>query len=139
MIDPITTYSVIKPLAWLDVAQAAPIHLLAVNTTDRARFQDALRPPLETPITSPKAMVSESWVGRPLTPGDAILQSLDKIRSGYWNLAIQIETAVRQPNLSPQALLSLQMQVSQVTLNTQLVHQVANTVEQHINTLLKGS
>ena len=139
MIEPINAHAVINRLAWLDLAQAAPVHLPAVNATDQARFQEALRPPLETPLASPKIMVSENRVERPLTPGDAILQSLDKMRSGYRELAIQIESAVRKPDLSPQALLNLQLQVSQVTLNTQLVHQVANTVEQHMNTLLKGS
>jgi len=88
---------------------------------------------------TPKTPSADIRVERALPPGDAILQSLDNMRNGYRNLTIDIEAAIGQIELSPQALINLQMQVSQVTLNTQLVNQVANKIEQDMNSLLKSS
>lgn len=139
MIDPVTAYATVNPLVRLDLAQAAPVQPLAVNPADQARFQEALRPPVETTLPSPVTVVTEPRVERPLTPGDAVLQSLDKMRAGFRDLNGQIATIARQPELSPLDLLKLQMQVSQVTLNAQLINQVASKIEQDMNTLLKSS
>jgi len=139
MIEPITARPLVHSLAWLDLAPITSTPLAAANSADQARFQQALRTPTEHSVATPKTSPAEIRLERPLTPGDAILQSLDKMRSGYRELTVQVESAIRQPDLSPQALLNLQMQVSEVTLSTQLANQVANTVEQHMNSLLKGS
>ncbi|HAS51186.1 MAG TPA: hypothetical protein DCS21_05385 [Gammaproteobacteria bacterium] len=140
MIDPIVAYPSISPLVRLDLASLAPVSLPQVSAADQARFQEALRPSLDTlAAVTPKTPSAEIRVERALTPGDAILQSLDNMRNGYRNLTIDIESAIGQIELSPQALISLQMQVSQVTLNTQLVNQIANKIEQDMNSLLKSS
>lgn len=139
MIEPITARPLVHSLAWLDLAPVNSTPLVAASTTDQVRFQEALRTPTEHSVATPKPPAADIRLERPLTPGDAILLSLDKMRSGYRELTVQVESAIRQPELTPQALLNLQLQVSQVTLNTQLANQVANTVEQHMNSLLKGS
>ncbi|MDQ5910689.1 MAG: hypothetical protein QG599_2786 [Pseudomonadota bacterium] len=140
MIDPVVAYPPISPLVRLDLASLTPISLPQVSAADQARFQAALRAPLETPPVLPNIVIAaQAPVERALSPGDAILQSLDNMRNGYRNLTIDIESAIGQPELSPQALITLQMQVSQVTLNTQLVNQVANKIEQDMNSLLKSS
>lgn len=140
MIDPVTAYTAVTPLVRLDLAQAAPpVQLLAANPADQARFQEALRLPTETTAAPPATVVTELHVERPLAPGDAILQSLDKMRAGFRDLNGQIAGIAERPELSPLDLLKLQMQVSQVTLNAQLVNQVASKIEQDMNTLLKSS
>lgn len=140
MIDPIVAHPPVNPLVRLEWAQLDPAVLPEVSAADQARFQAALRPLPESPTVAqsalPPVVVAES---SPLTPGDAILQNLDRLRTGYRDLTLQMETLAGQSQISPQQLLSLQMQVSQVTLNTQLVSQVASKIEQDINTLLKSS
>lgn len=139
MVEPITAYPLIASLARPELTPLTPPALPQVSAADQARFQEALRPPLETTMAPPKTAGSEIRLPPTLTPGDAILQNLDKIRRGYQDMKVDIEAAIQQPELSPQALLHLQIQVSQVTLNTQLFHQVANKVEQDMNSLLKSS
>ncbi len=125
MIDPIVAYPSISPLVRLDLASLAPVSLPQVSAADQARFQEALRPSLDTlAAVTPKAQGAEIRVERALTPGDAILQSLDNMRNGYRNLTIDIESAIGQIELSPQALISLQ---------------IANKIEQDMNSLLKSS
>lgn len=139
MIDSVTAQPMVNSLARLELEQVAPAQPLAANPADQARFQQILHLPPETPVTLPVTVVTELRVERPLTPGDAILQSLDKMRAGFQDLNGQIATIAQQPELSPLDLLMLQMQVSQVTLNAQLVNQVASKIEQDMNALLKSS
>lgn len=139
MIDPIAAQSLVSPLVRPEFAQPAAA-LPMVNAADQARFQEALRPLPDTLLAAaPTRVTPELRVAAPLTPGDAILHSLDKMRNGYRELGVTIESMGRKADLSPGALLNLQIQVSQVTLNTQLIQQVASKVEQDMNSLLKGS
>jgi hypothetical protein len=140
MIEPIVGYPPVNSLVRLELAQAPPVQLAAVSAADQARFQEALRPPLEI-ATAPSsvAIAAELGVKQPLTLGDAVLHGLDKMRTGYRDLNDRVEATFQQSSVSPQELLHLQMQVNEVMLGTQLVTQVTSKIQQDMSALLKSS
>ena len=140
MIEPIAGYPPVNSLLRLELAQTAPVQFAAVGAADQARFQEALRPPLEIAAgPSSVAVATQLGVEPPLTLGDAILHGLDKLRTGYRNLNGQIEATFQQSSISSRELLNLQMQVNEVMLGTQLVTQVTSKIQQDMSALLKGS
>ncbi|MBZ4194770.1 MAG: EscI/YscI/HrpB family type III secretion system inner rod protein [Candidatus Contendobacter sp.] len=140
MIEPIVGYPPVNSLVRLELAQAPPVQLAAVSAADQARFQEALRPPLEiTAAPSSLVVAAELGVKQPLTLGDAVLHGLDKMRTGYRDLNDRVEATFQQSSVSPQELLHLQMQVNEVMLGTQLVTQVTSKLQQDMSALLKSS
>ncbi|EXJ15666.1 type III secretion system inner rod subunit SctI [Imhoffiella purpurea] len=141
MIDPVTAYAV-GPLASLDPVpqMTVPLPMPAVGAADQARFQAALHPVRDTP---PGTGVDAAWSGQsletPVSPGDRILQGMERLRTRYREVGAALESSVHETQMNPQELLGLQMQMAQVTLGTQLIGQVASKLEQNLNTLLKAS
>lgn len=113
-----------------------------VSADDQARFQAALQTP---PTDSAKggvvvgALDAADTVARP-SLGDTILQGVDNLRGETQTLADQTKALGENPDqLSLNEMFSLQMKVTQLTLGTQLISQVASKVQQDLNTLLKSS
>ncbi|MTW22496.1 hypothetical protein GJ668_15590 [Allochromatium palmeri] len=141
MIDPIAPYAT-GPLASLDPMplMPLPVALPSVGAADQVRFETALQR-VEEPRSPAFAPVPISVpTDPPASPGDVILHGLERLRARYREVTAEM-TAVsdRQTSVSPQELIGLQMQMTQVTLGTQLIGQVASKLEQNLNTLLKGS
>jgi type III secretion system YscI/HrpB-like protein len=140
MIDPIYAVTV-GPLATLEpVPQLSlPPALPAVNGPDRARFQAALHGIAEPQSSAPVPSQVAGIAGERVTaPGDLILRGLERLRGEYRALGTELDTLSNRADLNPMELLSLQMQVAQVTLGSQLIGQVASKLEQNLNTLLKS-
>jgi type III secretion system YscI/HrpB-like protein len=141
MIDAIAPYAT-GPLASLEPVplMMVPAALPAVGAADQGRFQSALQP-IEAPnnppfVPSPLSVPTDL----PASPGDVILQGLERLRGNYREVSAEMTAVANQhTSVSPQELIGLQMQMAQVTLGTQLIGQVASKLEQNLNTLLKGS
>lgn len=141
LIDPIAPYGS-RALAGLEPVPtvSVPLSMPAVGVADQVRFEAALRPVQEPPVIAPSAPpIAAPLSESPPTPGELILRGLEHLRAHYRTVFDRIEGAATSSLLSPMELLSLQMQVAQVTLGAQLVGQVASKLEQNLNMLLKGS
>jgi type III secretion system YscI/HrpB-like protein len=138
MIDPIAALSSVAPSARLEAFQTiAAVTPGTVSAADRLRFQAALQAPGEAAgaPSSPPA----SGSGATLSMGDSILRSFDRMRVGYSELTDRMQALSLKNSVSPQELLSMQMQMTQVSLEMQLVTQVVSKIEQDLGNLLKSS
>jgi hypothetical protein len=75
----------------------------------------------------------------PSTPGDKVLESLDKTRSQYRNVTNEVNSASANGEASsPEELFRLSVKVAGVTVKEQLAASVGGKADQDVQTLLKG-
>lgn len=138
MIDPITALPPVAPAARLEADQpAVAVAAGPVSVADRLRFQAALQAPAEAAVVPPAPLAARPETV--LSPGDAILRSFDRMRVGYAELVGRTQATAQKHSVSPQELLAMQLQMTQVSLEMQLVTQVVSKIEQDLGSLLKAS
>lgn len=137
MIEPVVFHAGLPAITLSAVpALSASLPMPAVAATDQLRFQAALHRVSEPAPSAmaPIAVASE----RVAAPGDLILRGLERLRGEHRALSVELDTLSGRAEMNPMELLNLQMQVTQVTLGTQLIGQIASKLEQNLNTLLKS-
>ncbi|MBK8896437.1 MAG: type III secretion system inner rod subunit SctI [Candidatus Competibacteraceae bacterium] len=111
--------------------------------SDAARFQEALNgaqetAPVEAPA-GPKPLEASPVEPSAASPGDAILQALQRMRADYQNATGQAANLTpADGNLSMQDLLRTQMDLNQASMQVDLTAKVVGKVTQGIETLIKS-
>ncbi len=121
------------------------------NADQQARFQDAMQgqqgEPKEKgteaigqaePSTGTQAPEQVRPPGGVKSPGDAILQGIDKMRTDFQGIGEQVSSVAGKGDVSPQDLLKVQMQVSRTMMEEQFASQAVSKVDQGVNSVVKG-
>ncbi|HAO34174.1 MAG TPA: type III secretion system inner rod subunit SctI [Candidatus Competibacter sp.] len=115
----------------------------AAEASDAARFQEALHGARETAPTEasagPETVEVSPVEPAAASPGDSILQSLQRMRSDYQGAASKVENlSPANGSLSMQDLLRTQMELNQASMQVDLTAKVVGKVTQGIETLIKS-
>jgi len=116
----------------------------------QARFRDAMqggeRPPQgETAVqgvqpTDAATRAPEQPAPEAASPGDSILNGIDKMRTGFKTAEANVQSAINSPGpLSAQDLLTAQMQLAKAQVDVGFEASAVAKVEQGVNSLVKGS
>ncbi|MEE4377511.1 MAG: hypothetical protein V2J55_08360 [Candidatus Competibacteraceae bacterium] len=114
---------------------------------DQNRLQEALRQHQTNAEQSSQVqqqtntvpVQQQDHVTSPKTMGDSILKGMDGLRDGVKNVGEKAQSIATQGGVSPQEMMKIQMQASQMMVDTQLAGQVPGKLEQDMDTLLKSS
>ncbi|MFO1349190.1 MAG: type III secretion system inner rod subunit SctI [Gammaproteobacteria bacterium] len=137
----------IKPIVERVAERAAEsqnsVPLKEANAGDAARFQDALDGAQQTPqaeaAAAPAPMEPSAAARVESSPGDSILQSLQRMRSDYQSAVGKVQSLSQgSENMSMQDLLKAQMELSQVSMQVDLAAKVVGKATQGIETLSKS-
>ena len=143
MIESVGTRQVVERVAEQAAENRPAISPEDANASDAARFQEALgggvqAAPAEAATRSP-AVEPSGVIPASASPGDSILQSLQKMRSDYREATGKVESSTRTDgNPSVQDLLRTQMELNQVSMQVDLTAKVVGKATQGIETLVKS-
>ncbi|MCP3877879.1 MAG: hypothetical protein GY701_05720 [Sulfitobacter sp.] len=121
------------------------------DADQQARFQDGLQGQGEPKEKGTEAVgqvesstggaQAPEQVGPPdeeSSPGDAILQGIDKMRTEFQGIGEQVKNIADKEDVSPQDVLKAQLQVNRVMIEEASTSQAVSKVDQGVNSLVKG-
>lgn len=143
MIESAGTGQVVERVAERAAENQPAIAPEEANASDATRFREALgggaqAAPVEA-AAEPPAVEPGGVMPASASPGDSILQSLQKMRSDYREATGKVESSTRADgNPSVQDLLRTQMELNRVSMQVDLTAKVVGKATQGIETLVKS-
>ena len=129
----------------MEQAQKAAAKAPVGKTETISEFQEAMKgtSASEKGLTSEqigKALGLDKAPGKPGTPGDAILNNIEKSSSEYKDAFSNIQEVMNSSKgeLSPSKLLQVQMYMTQITVMQEMMSKVANKLSQGLQQLFKN-